>query len=79
MTDNTTPVVRCPKCNHAINSHTVRGDGCETMNESTGGNLCACRMLPNEIAVAAVHTALYGDLTQPTTQHIRRQPDGSWS
>lgn len=70
---NTTPIVRCqdPKCNHPIDEH-VHGK-CD---------ICAgtCQRSANTIAVAAVHTALFGDLTQPTpTRSVSRQPDGSWS
>lgn len=66
-----TPIIRCPRpeCNHPINSH---GEGlCLD---------CGCRMDPNLIAVAAVQTALVGELTpMPGHQHVVRQPDGSWS
>lgn len=66
---NTTPIVRCPKnsCNHPINMHHEDAE-CDAR--------CGCRVDPNTIAVAL----LFGDLTPaPGTQHIRRQPDGSWA
>lgn len=50
---NTTPVIRCPQCEHLIDNHSKYI--CED---------CPCRMTPNLIAVAAVHAALFGELTQ---------------
>lgn len=54
--DNTTPTVRCPRCDHPINEHSGRGHECRTAQ-------CRCLLTPNLIAVAAVQTALYGGLT----------------
>lgn len=70
---NTTPVIRCPRCDHSINMHRRNPADRAT-------TCCACQMDPNLIAVAAVQTALYGELTQPpTTVRVSRQPDGTWS
>lgn len=57
---NTTPTVKCPTCEHPINDH-ARNSACAA--EAFGG--CSCRLDPNTVAVAAVQTALFGELTQP--------------
>lgn len=69
-------IIRCPRpeCNHPINDHNTHG-GCQSDYPS-----CNCHVTANTIAVAAVQTALFGELTQPDRlQRISRQPDGSWS
>lgn len=69
--------VRCPRreCSHPINDHidSRRGEpsGCVVSS-------CTCRVDPNTIALAAVQTALFGDLT-PAPTRVSRQPEGSWS
>lgn len=45
-------VIHCPVCAHPINSH----------RESCAD--CSCRVDPNTIALAAVQTALFGELTK---------------
>jgi hypothetical protein len=59
------PEVRCPRCGHGINLHTIP----EAMTSSPGGcfaaatdgnGSCACDWDPDTVA----HTLLYGDLTR---------------
>jgi hypothetical protein len=74
---NRTPIVRCPRCEHQIDDHVgfespSCGVGCSRAD-------CDCRVTPNTIAVAAINTAMFGDLTEPTPTRISRQPDGSWA
>lgn len=66
MDQNTTPTVRCPRCDHSINSH-AENDVCKVC--------LACNVDPNLIAVAL----LFGDLTPTPSTRISRQSDGSWS
>lgn len=65
----TTPIVRCPRCEHPINDH----------RDNQPCRLCTCRMDPNLIAIAL----LFGGLTQlpslPLPTSVKRQPDGSWA
>lgn len=53
-----TTVVTCQTCDHPINSHVGR-EGCTQV--AFGG--CDCILEPNDIAVAAVRNALFGELT----------------
>jgi len=77
--DNTTPIVRCPRCDHPIDQH-----GATHPCDAVSFMGCGCQLTPNLIAVAAIQTALFGELT-PTPEplvvpkRISRQPDGSWS
>lgn len=80
---NTTPIIRCPKCEHPINDHGSGMPGVTTVCCTGGvpGMPCPCVIMPNEIAVAAIHQVLFGDLTQtdPGLTSVSRQPDGTWS
>lgn len=83
MAESVTPTIRCPReeCNHPIDNHVGSiADLIPTIPKTCTG--CDCRLTPNTIAVAAVHSALYGELTpapSPAPVRISRQPDGSWS
>lgn len=57
-----TPTIRCPRCEHPIDSHTAPVD---RTGGACGHTQCNCRMSPNTIAVAAIQEALYGELTKP--------------
>jgi len=54
MASNTTPIVRCPRCEHPIDNHAA-----DRSCTAVGFNGCGCMVSPNTIAVAL----LFGDLT----------------
>lgn len=61
-----TPTIRCPGCNHEINSHLGK----------TGCTLCSCHHDPNLIAVACI----FGELTPaPETKRLETGGNLEWS
>ena len=83
MANNTTPIVRCPRCDHPIDSHvgdiTGLAPGCRVgLDSAHVAGPCPCNLSPNLIAVGL----LFGDLTPlpgSTPRSVIRNTNREWS